>query len=154
MVWTVQKLCDSFRDLTPRNALAIISIARGHIDPLDHENHPLLRGCDLKPYRYRDGAGNRIEKKMCAIDHILGTCGVEALEAPEDADVDCCHDYFDGLIALYCNAGDTYATTIAYDVERGRFEITTVGDLVESFEARHAADYSGESFAGADHGGL
>lgn len=153
MAWTVERLQRDF-DLTARDALLIIGIARGRIDPLDYEGHRRFAGCDLGMYRYLDGSGNRIEKKMRAIDHLLGTFGVEALDVPEGADADCPYGYFDGIIAIYCNVGDTYATTIAYDVARMTFTITTVCDLVEKFEANNQPDYSGESFAMVDHGGL
>lgn len=156
MSWTVQKLCDSFRDLTPRKALLIIGIVRGRIDPAKYAFHPYFRGAEMRRYVYIDGGRcGRIEKKMAAVNHLLECHGVEAIEAPEGADADCPYGYFDGLIALYCNSGDTYATTIAYIVETMRYRITTMGDIIEEYEARQSEhDCSGDGFAGVDHGNL
>jgi hypothetical protein len=42
-----------------------------------------------------------------------------------------------GLLAVYVNTGDTYSTTLLYNVASGAWRITTWGDYVEAFERRH-----------------
>ncbi len=54
------------------------------------------------------------------LDKLLGTFGVECIwRDPDDREP----------LALYLNAGDTYASTLAY--WHGRWQITTMGDIVE-----------------------
>ncbi|MFA5445563.1 MAG: hypothetical protein WC262_11395, partial [Bacteroidales bacterium] len=38
--------------------------------------------------------------------------------------------YYDNTIALYVNRGDTYATTLLYDIEMKKFRIISWGDLI------------------------
>jgi hypothetical protein len=64
----------------------------------------------------RPAEGTRLQ----AIDKILGTHGVEYTPPGHNAK---------SPAICYCNAGDTYATTILK--VRGRFRIGTWGDLVE-----------------------
>ena len=81
MAWTVEKLQSEFRDLSARQALTIIAIARGRLRPWDYPDHPWWNGC-FNVYRYMDISGGRkVEAKMAAFDAILGTCGVEAIDA-------------------------------------------------------------------------
>ena len=149
MAWTIQKLQESF-DLTDREALTIIAIVRGRLDPWDYPDHPWWKDA-MNPYVYLDMSrhGVRAEARMAAIDKILHTCGVEAIEN-EDGGFD--DPYWGSAIALYCNAGDTYAPTILYDIEACRYKITTWGDWYEANEAK--PDYSGDGHFGCDHGGL
>jgi hypothetical protein len=60
-----------------------------------------------------------------AIDHILGTCGVESLGSTDNPGY--APDY------EYCNAGDTYATTLIYKRETDRLFIGCWGDIAEQF---------------------
>jgi hypothetical protein len=58
--------------------------------------------------------------KAPVLDELLGTFGVECIwRDPDDREP----------LALYLNAGDTYASTLAY--WHGRWQITTMGDIVE-----------------------
>lgn len=72
----------------------------------------------------------RWEAKMRAADVILGTCGVEWLG------YECSRWNFgaeDGF--NYCNAGDTYNTTLLYIPGKG-FRVGCWGDFVESHERK------------------
>jgi hypothetical protein len=62
-----------------------------------------------------------------------GTFGIEPLRDP-DGGLD---RYWGDVVALYVNTGDTYSTTIVYDVERDKFYVTSWGDWVEAWERRH-----------------
>ena len=57
------------------------------------------------------------EQIMCAIDQVLGTCGVE-------------HD--DTLDIDYCNTGDSYANTVI--LRDGDYFAGSWGDLAERFK--------------------
>jgi len=70
-----------------------------------------------------------LDPALKEIDRLIGTHGVEAIRG--DAHVD---NYFYDVVALYCNAGDTYTTTILYDTDRNRFYVTSWGDWVETAE--------------------
>ena len=63
-------------------------------------------------------------KCLSKIDKILETCGVEYIKDIRD-------NYIQELGVLYCNAGDTYATTIFYDYDKGNYYISCWGDIVE-----------------------
>lgn len=58
--------------------------------------------------------------RMQRIDRILGTSGIEYVQRGRN-------DRSPGFV--YCNAGDTYATTIVK--VGGHFRITTIGDIME-----------------------
>jgi hypothetical protein len=58
--------------------------------------------------------------RMDAIDRVLRTCGVEYQEAGSNRR---------SPAFYYCNAGDTYATTVLK--VRGRFRVGCWGDIVE-----------------------
>lgn len=77
-----------------------------------------------------------IEKAMEYVEECMGGAkggvfGIESIETGEYQG-----GYFSGSGALYLNTGDTYNTTLLYDVEEDRFYITTWGDWVEAEEAR------------------
>ena len=61
------------------------------------------------------------ERLMCALDEIAETHGVEALWGAGQ--------YWPEY--EYLNAGDTYAPTLIYKLESGRFFVGCWGDLVE-----------------------
>ena len=64
-----------------------------------------------------------------AINQEIEGFGVEAIEAEGEWD-----RYYGPIVALYINMGDTYATTLLYDVERDSWYITSCGDWVETAE--------------------
>jgi hypothetical protein len=45
--------------------------------------------------------------------------------------------YWGDVIAIYCNMGDAYDTTILYDVNRRAWYVTSYGDWVEQYERSH-----------------
>jgi hypothetical protein len=150
MAWTIQRLQESF-DLTDREALTIIAIARGRLYPYDYPNHPWWKGA-MSRWRYTmpTRQEHKILCRMGAIDAILRTCGVECLEGNlsyEDRD-----PYWGNTIALYCNAGHSEGATILYNVEADKYTITSWLDFVEGREAK--PDYSGDGHFGCDHGNL
>lgn len=65
------------------------------------------------------------EMVMCALDHILETCGVEAIYGNY---VD---QYHQDIQAAYLNTGDTYACTILFDNVSQRYRLVSWGDFVE-----------------------
>jgi hypothetical protein len=64
---------------------------------------------------------------MQRIDSIINTCGVEYLT-----------DKNGRLRVAYCNAGDTYATTVCYNLETSSYSVRCWGDWVEAHPARYA----------------
>lgn len=66
------------------------------------------------------------ERRMEAVNEVLGTHGVEAI-FQDGAGV------FEPPLLTYCNAGDTYAHTIVR-FRGGRYQVTSWGDAVESLE--------------------
>lgn len=80
---------------------------------------------DWDPYR------PAVEGVMEAIDHLLDTCGVEAIEYPDHG---WRHHFWGDIAAVYCNTGDSYGGTVLFDVERQTFYVTTWADWVETAE--------------------
>ena len=59
------------------------------------------------------------------INVAIGGYGVEAIEGDW-------HDrYYQNIVALYVNKGDSYVGTVLYNATTNRFVITSVGDFVE-----------------------
>jgi len=84
------------------------------------------------------GAGRserKAEAAMEEIDKILGAHGVEALRDENQND-----RYFGDVIATYVNMGDTYDTTVVYDVHEATFHVTSWGDWFEEYERRQEAE--------------
>lgn len=76
------------------------------------------------------------EDALQECDQILDTCGVVSL------DIEAADSYNDEGIRLcppftYCNAGDSYATTLARDHENGTWVIASWADLAEAYEKEH-----------------
>jgi hypothetical protein len=64
------------------------------------------------------------------IDSVLQGHGVESLQG------DYVDGYFQRTNVLYCNMGDTYASTILYDTKMQRWYCCSWGDFVEYNERR------------------
>lgn len=80
------------------------------------------------------------EQVMKAIDEILETCGVEALfeeELPFG-------EKADKPFALYCNTGDSYASTILYWIEKNEYSITSWADAIELKEKESNEESEGQ----------
>lgn len=73
--------------------------------------------------------GRAASSALQKIDKLLENHGVEAIRSESEND-----RYFGDSIALYSNNGDTYATTILYDIGSGTFQLTTYGDWLEGYE--------------------
>ena len=65
----------------------------------------------------------RVRRALEIIDDVLETFGVEYA-----------HGRGGGL--LYANTGETYSTTIIYDMKTGNWRVTSWGDIVEANEYR------------------
>jgi hypothetical protein len=73
------------------------------------------------PSQLLDSSNPRGESKLQRIDRILRTYGVEYIPAGHNAKSPGIH---------YCNAGDTYATTLMYVCGHG-YRVGCWGDIVE-----------------------
>lgn len=124
------RLMEAFKDLTRENANLIRKLAHAADDPvrfssLIHGNAVLsataayARSCYGDPF---DSGMWRRTMALHAIDRLLGTYGVEPLGTV---------DVHDGPAFEYCNAGDTYATTLIYMRDTDTLRIGCWGDLVE-----------------------
>lgn len=68
------------------------------------------------------------EQLMVALDDVCGTFGDEAVFSPNFS-ATC-------PVFSYLNTGDMYKATIVYRYDLARFQITTVGDLIEVLERK------------------
>ena len=127
----LKRLRETF-DLDAAQAKLIkqLCAARDSAEKLAHiiENHcpdtaAYAGGCHRSPYHSQMW---RTTLVLHAIDCILGTHGVEALD-PDG--VYCVHP----PAYEYCNTGDTYATTLIYKRETDRLFVGCWGAIAERF---------------------
>jgi hypothetical protein len=111
------------KDVTRQDAEAIREIMKGYA-PIPCRCGRLSdpASADAYPYNvcayYHDGRHRY--SRMDAIDTILGTHGVERIDRGHNAK---------SPTIVYCNAGDTYDTTVLK--VNGRFRVGCWGDIVE-----------------------
>lgn len=60
----------------------------------------------------------------------MGTFGVESLRSTNTIT----RWYWEDIVALYANTGDSYIPTLLYDIGRGAFLVTSWGDWVDTAE--------------------
>ena len=66
-----------------------------------------------------------VDAALEAANKALGMHGVEAIQGKW-------HDrYYQNIVGLHLNSGDSYNTTLLYDTIAETFEITSMGDFVE-----------------------
>ena len=110
--------------ITPQQAETIRRIIKGPAPTDESAEYPRtaawVRGCYNMPLAQ--------ERRMAAIDEVLGTHGVEAVFRA-DAGVS------ESPLFTYCNAGDTYAATVVR-YRGGTYAVACWGDIVESLERR------------------
>ena len=94
----------------------IRKLMEGNLNPVDvsEKTRAWVRQCHNVP--------SRTELVMCAIDDLLGTHGVEAIQKQGD---------YHKPAYTYCNTGDSYCLTVVRDYDKGRYLITSWGDLAE-----------------------
>lgn len=108
-----EDLKKEFRDIDDATARAIVKLANG-------------------------AHGNReADAAMQEINDLLGTYGVEAIEMEDAEGVP---SYFHNSVAIYCNSGDTYNTTVLYDTVNRTWHLMSYGDFVEDYEQNRGAD--------------
>lgn len=84
------------------------------------------------------------EDAMEKLDGLVGGHGVEVIRGDGPG------GYWPDAVALYVNMGDTYDTTILYDVHKERFSVMAWGDFVERNQRR----YNIECVEGVEHYGV
>lgn len=97
-------------------ALKVRRVLDGRLDPrlASKACDAWVRQCYNEP--------SRIEQIMCAANDLLGMHGCEAIFSDSDNQ---------WPVLEYCNAGDTYTTTLVYDYTKSRFMVASYGDCVE-----------------------
>lgn len=68
---------------------------------------------------------NAVDAILAEVDSAVGGHGVESTEG------DWVDRYYQNIVLLYVNMGDTYTTTLAFDTNTTRFYVTSWGDWVE-----------------------
>lgn len=79
---------------------------------------------DARLIRSAMDAGQSVQKVLRLADKIMDAHGVEYIQSGEDTMYD-----KDGLD--FVNMGDTYDTTLIFDHRKGRFIVSSWGDIVE-----------------------
>lgn len=127
---TVKRMREAFPDLTPAEISLIRELAH-IVDDAEGLALAIAQHCpDTDAYARRCHGSPfvshmwRVTLVLHAIDGILGTSGVEPLRRKEDGDM--------GPPSYeYCNAGDTYTTTLIYHRDVDALRIGAWGDIVE-----------------------
>jgi methylthioribose-1-phosphate isomerase len=101
-------------------ALKLRKLLDGRLDPMEFESvKQWVAQCFNMP--------RRTELIECAANELLGTYGVEAIESKEWVD-----SYHGNIRYTYCNTGDSYGATLVRDCVKGRWLVTSFGDLAEN----------------------
>ena len=117
---SVKALLDAFPDLTRERVATIRAVIHGSVKPED-VSPATAKWVDACYHRPSVG-----ERKMSALDELIGGSGAEAIWS---------HDDIAWPVAEYVNTGDTYSATILR-VRGGRYLLTTWGDWYERNERR------------------
>lgn len=73
-----------------------------------------------------------VDDALQTASNLLGFYGVEAVRGDYHVD-----GYYQDIVALYVNSGETYESTIIYETETGRFIIWTLGDWIEKNQKKY-----------------
>lgn len=104
-------------------ALKVRRLLDGRDDPETYKSvEQWVARCFHRPWR--------TELILCAANEILETCGVEAIPDPDSCT---------RVLLAYCNPGDMYCATLAYDYTRDRWIITSIDQYVEENERAEGA---------------
>lgn len=102
----------------------------------EYEEYKRLRrnwlSCKRQDWTTLGQISHAAEQVLQWVDHLVGGCGVEAVECGDDA-------------ILYVNRGDSYAVTMCYCEYGKRFVFASWGDLVEEAEQAKQAEQEEES---------
>jgi hypothetical protein len=103
----------------PGHGAKLRGLLSGDIDPL---TYPAVAQWAAQCYNApRDS--ELVEK---ALDAELGTHGTEAIRG------DMWNRFYCDAVAIYLNTGDTYATTLIFDIPARRWIVASLGSFVES----------------------
>lgn len=114
--------------LTPEKEQLLDAILREEISPMDVQELPHTREVCQSTIEFP----NDYDVILEAANEILGGTGVEALPCPN-----CWDSYVGDSCALYVNMGDTYKSTVLFDIGEASFKILSWGDFLEEHEASH-----------------
>ena len=94
---------------------------------IDREN-----SVDIYNHVQKASSHDEVDETLELASEILGAYGVEAIRGDYHV-----NNYYDDIVALYVNTGDTYNATLLYVTDTGRFLLTTFGDWVEKNERKY-----------------
>ncbi len=108
----------------PGHGANLRAILDGRKDP---ETYPAVRAWIEQCYN-RPRESELIER---ALEEELGAYRSEAIEG------NTWDRFYLNIVAIYLNMGDTYATTLLFDVNADKWVITTYGDWVERYSKKY-----------------
>ena len=94
-----------------------------------------IRWCHHTPSIEAGRMATRREVALHAIDAVLGTFGVEAVEL--NANRKWIDSYHCNIAFTYCNTGDTYGATVLLDSASQHFAVSSWGSRVEGDPSRY-----------------
>jgi hypothetical protein len=110
---------EAFPSIPPAKITKLRKILRGDLDPL---SVPSVERWALQCFN----RPAQIELLLSAANDLLDGFGVEPLETQEEWET-----LTSGPRREYINMGETYAVTLIYDHDHGRFFLASYGDVVE-----------------------
>jgi hypothetical protein len=99
----------------------------------EHEGHdPVLTSKVLAKEIAECRLRKTVDKILEHADTLMNANGIEAIRGAFHGD-----SYYQDIVALYVNTGDTYEPTLLFNTVTGGFVVTTFGDWVETYSKKY-----------------
>ena len=101
-----------------------------------HEGHDPIASAKLLAAEIKSASTRKqVDNVLELADKMLDASGAEAIRGDFHGD-----SYYQDIVGLYVNMGDSYVATLLYDTVAGRFVVTTWGDWVTSHTKKYGIE--------------
>lgn len=101
-----------------------------------HEGHDPVASARLLAAEIKSASTSKqVDKVLELADQLLNANGIEAIRGSSHN-----NSYYQDIVGLYVNMGDTYEATLLYNAVVGRFVVTSWGDWVQSYTKKYGIE--------------
>ena len=125
-----KQLAEYFPELEQKT-INSVWLALNLINNLDKDQWDTWAAKKLPHYMYNHST-KRIDGVLHYANEKLECQGVEAINSPGHIH----SPYWQDIVALYLNSGDTYSATLIFDVEEGALHLSTYGDWLDDYTTK------------------